>query len=1046
MIRWLTELSLRARILTLVIAAVVLIAGITQLQEMTIDVFPEFDPPLVEVQTEALGLSAAEVESLITVPMEADLLNGVAWLERIYSESVASLSSILLVFEPGTDPIRARQMVQERLTQAHALPNVSKPPVMLQPLSSNSRVMMVGISSSELSLVELGVLARWNIKPRLLGVPGVANVAVWGHRERQLQVQVDPAELNAQGVTLGEIVETTGEALWVSPLTYLESSKPGTGGWIDTPNQRLGVRHLLPIASPEDLAKVPVVNHSDLLLGDVTTVVEDHQQLIGDAMVNGTPGMILVIEKFPSASVLEVTQDVEAVLNNMRAGLVGVAIDTAVFRPANYIEAMTSNLTNSLSIGLVLALVVLFLFLWNWRSALVSLLVMPLSLVAAGMVLYLQGATLNMMTISGLIIALGVIIDDVVIDMEHIARRLRAAREAGETVSALGVIKAASLEMRSSVVYGTLILLLVILPVLLMQGLTGLFFTPLVAAYATAVLASFVVAVVITPGLTLLFMPSTAAAPARSPLMQGFEGIYNGLAGLAVRGGAYGMMGLAGILIVVGAGILFMLRPSLVPTFQQSDLRIQWTAEPGTSHTAMMSTIGEVSAALTSLDGVEKVSAHVGRAETGDLNVGINSADFWVTLKANADYDQTVSAIRSVTDGHPGVFQPMQTYLPERLSEALLGPTADILVRVYGVDLAEINAKAAEIAERISVVNGVAAASVQEQITEPQVEVAVDLAAVEAHGILPGDVRRQATTLLSGLHVGSLFEEQKVFDVVVWAKPELRNEMDDLENLLIDLPDGTQVPLNELAAVSVVPTPIKIQRDAVSRYADVAVTVSGRDAAAVTADIRSALQGVEFPLESRAEVLGESLAQQAARQRTLILLTTALIGIYLLVQAAFGGWRLALGILLTVLMALSGGAIGALLTGGVLSLSVLFGLLAILGIAVRNGLAMVQHIQQLELAGEAFGPELVQRGARERAGAIFLTALVTAVAVLPLIFLGNSPGHEILRPMAIVLLCGLVTSTLATLLVIPAVYARFRPEPDVENLALNSELAMGAAD
>ncbi|MEZ4616630.1 MAG: efflux RND transporter permease subunit [Caldilineaceae bacterium] len=368
MIRWLIETSLRARILTLVIAAIILVVGITQLRAMPIDVFPEFDPPVVEVQTEALGLSAAEVESLITVPMEADLLNGVAWLDHMYSESVASLSSILMVFEPD-GPNSGPSNGARTADASPALPNVSKPPLMLQPLSSNSRVLMVGLSSEELSLLDLGVLARWNIKPRLLGVPGVANVAVWGHRDRQLQVQVDPVALNAQGVRLSEVIKTTGESLWVSPLTYLESSKPGTGGWIDTPNQRLGVRHLLPIASPEELSQVSVINHPDLLLGDVATVVEDHQQLIGDASVNGAPGMILVIEKYPSASTVDVTAGVEAILDEMRAGLSGVDINTSVFRPANYIEAMAGNVSNSLAIGLALALVVLLLFLWNWRTA-----------------------------------------------------------------------------------------------------------------------------------------------------------------------------------------------------------------------------------------------------------------------------------------------------------------------------------------------------------------------------------------------------------------------------------------------------------------------------------------------------------------------------------------------------------------------------------------------------------------------------------------------------------------------------------------------------
>lgn len=1045
MVRWLIQLSTRLHFIVAIIAAVVLAVGITQLRTMPVDVFPEFNPPLVEVQTEALGLSAAEVESLITVPMEADLLNGVAWLDQIYSESVAGLASILMVFEPGTDPIQARQMVQERLTQAHALPNVSKPPVMLQPLSSNSRVMMVGLSSDQLSMIELGVLARWNIKPRLMGVPGVANVAVWGHRERQLQVQVDPAELNAQGVKLFDVIETAGEALWVSPLTYLESSKPGTGGWIDTPNQRLGIRHLLPIASPEDLGKVAMVNNPELTLADVSNVVEDHQPLIGEAIVNGAPGLLMVIEKFPSANTLEVTEALEATLKDMSLGLPGVHIDTSVFRPANYIDAMIGNLSTSLAIGLVLALVILILFLWNWRTAVVALVTIPLSLIAAGLVLYYRGATLNAMTIAGLVMALGVIIDDVVIDVENIARHMREARANGTEASLVSAIRSGSLEMRGSIIYATLILLLVVLPAFFIEGLTGLFFQPLVASYVIAILTSLVVALVITPGLTLFLMYRGKAPATDSPLNRAFQGVYGALAGLISGRGAMASLVLAGILIIVGLVMLPFLSPSFVPSLKQTSLRIQWDAAPGTSHAAMVRTVQQASAELEALPGVSAVNAHVGRAETGDQKVGINSAELWVNLDPAANYNQTVAEISGVTNSFPGVFRDVGNYMPDRTGQALLGPAADLVVRVYGVDLDGISEKAKEIAETIATVNGVAEARADEQILEPQVEIEVNLDAADQFGLKPGDVRRQATTLLSGLTVGSLFEEQKVFDVVVWSKPDLRDNLSDVHNLLIDTPDGGQVRLGDVATVTIVPTPITIKRDAVSRFMDIAVTLAGRNAEAVTADIKQSLQTVEFPLEYRAEILGESVAQQQSRQRTLVLLVAALIGIYLLIQAAFGGWRLALAVMLAMVAAISGGLVGAVLTGG-LTLGALFGLLAILGIAVRNGLITLHHAQRLERGGMEFGPALVAQAARERAGVILTTALVTAAAVLPLILFGNIAGQELLNTLAIVLLCGLVTSTLVNLLVIPAVYAQFRPTPDVEDLYLTEQVAMGAAD
>ncbi len=482
MIRGIIRQSIRLRYLVIILAAVLMFFGIIQLPEMAVDVYPEFNPPLVEVQTEALGLSATEVEALLTVPMEADLLNGVAWLDHIYSDSVAGLSSILMVFEPGTDTIRARQMVQERLTEAYALPNVSTPPTMMQPLSTTSRAMMVSLSSDDLSLIDMGVLARWNIAPRLTGVPGVANVAIWGLREWQLQVQVDPEDLQEKGVSLNQVIETTGEALWVSPLSYLESSSPGTAGWIDTPNQRLSIRHELPISSAEDLAKLPVKGTA-YILGDVSEVVEDHQPLIGDAVLKDGPGLLLVIEKFPNANTLEVTRGVEDALEAMKPGLTGIDIDTTVFRPANYIELATGNLTTVLIIGAVLLLLVLIVFYWDWRPTLVSLVAIPVSFVTALLVLYLFGSTLNVMLLAGLVVAIGIIVDDAIIDPENIRRRLRMHGGEMDSETKENIIVDAAAEMRNPIVFAILIMLLVLLPIFLIQGISGAFFQPFTIAY-----------------------------------------------------------------------------------------------------------------------------------------------------------------------------------------------------------------------------------------------------------------------------------------------------------------------------------------------------------------------------------------------------------------------------------------------------------------------------------------------------------------------------------------------------------------------------------
>jgi Cu/Ag efflux pump CusA len=506
-----------------------MVLGMTLLGDTSVDVLPEFTPPMVEVQTEALGLSAAEVEQLITVPLEQDLLNGVAFLDEIHSRSLAGLSSVVLIFEPGTDLLDARQVVQERLTQAHALPNVSQSPQMLQPLSSTSRVMMIRLSSETLSPIEMSVLARWVIRPRLLGVDGVANVPIWGQRERQLQVQVDPQRLREHGVSLQQVISTAGNALWVSPLSFLEASTPGTGGFIDTLNQRLQIRHLSPIQTPEDLAQVPVedregnalrVGGEALRLGDVTEVVEDHQPLIGDAVFREGQGLLLVVEKFPNTNTLEVTREVDAALEAMRPGLSGMEIDSSVFRPATFIESSRDNLVWPLLIGAFLVALMLGAFLYDWRTALISAVVIPLSLIVAALVLYFRNATVNTMVLAGLVMALGVLIDDAIIDVENISRRMRRYRAEGGGAPTWRIVLDASLEMRSAVLYATLIVIAALLPVFVMEGETGAFLPPLALSFVLAVTASMVVALTVTPALGLMLLSNAPLQRRESPLVR----------------------------------------------------------------------------------------------------------------------------------------------------------------------------------------------------------------------------------------------------------------------------------------------------------------------------------------------------------------------------------------------------------------------------------------------------------------------------------------------------------------------------------------------
>ncbi len=1035
MIRGIIGWSLRFRFLVIVLAVALVAFGVARLGTMPVDMLPELSPPYVEIQTEALGLSAEEVEQMITVPMEQDLLAGVAWLDVIRSESVPGLSSVLVYFEPGTDLYRARQMVAERLAQAAVgLPHVSKPPTMIQPLSSASRFMIVGLSSEKLSLMEMSVLARWTIGPRLMGVPGVAHVAIWGNRDRQLQVLVDPEQLQDAGVSLQQVVNTTGNALWVSSLSYLEASTPGTGGFIDTPQQRLGVWHVLPISSPEELAQVPLKGTA-WRLGDVANVVEDHQPLIGDAIINESPNLLLVIQKLPGTNTLEVTQGVEAALDALRPGFADIDFDATLFRPATFIEMAIANLTRTLLIGALLVALVLFAFRWSWRATLISFVAIPLSLLAAVFVLYQRGATLNAMVLAGMVIALGAVIDDAIIDVDRMIHRLRQNRREGSPRSAESVILEASSETRGAIFFVTLITLLAVLPVFFIEGLSGALFRTLVVSYALALLAAMAVALTITPALSLILLSNGRREGRESPLTPWLKrGYQRALARTVQRPWlAYAVVA---VLVVAGVVILpFLGQNQLLPSFREPYLTVQLEAAPGTSLPAMQEIVTRASGELRAIPGVSNVAAHLGRAVFGDRVVGINFAELWVSIHPEADYDATVTAVQGAVDRYTELDRQVQTYSQQTLAQPKTSAGDAITVRVFGEDYNALRAQAEKLQQALVGVDGVVDPHVVLPLEEPSLEIEVDLASAQRYGVKPGDVRRSAATLLSGIQVGSLFEQQKVFDVVVWGAPEIRESQADVGELLIDTPGGGHVRLKEVAEVRLVTSPTVIRREGVSPYLDVRFNVQGRNARAVASDVQATIQNFAFPLEYHAVVLNDLAVWQATQQRILIAGIVALIGIFLLLQASFRSWHLAIAILLTLPGALAGGVLVAFLGGGsLLSLGLLAGLLTILGIALRNATMLINHYQHLEeREGETFGPQLILRGAQERLAPMLMTALTTGLALLPFVLFGDIPGHEIVSPMAIVVLGGLVTSTLLNLFIVPTLYLRFGAsrEPDL---------------
>ena len=1059
MMRRIVATSMRARGLVIIAAVVVMVLGVTQFRSMPRDVLPEFGPPTVEVQTEALGLAAEEVEQLITVPLEQDLLNGVAFLDEIRSQSVPSLSRIELVFEKGTNLARARQVVNERLTQAAALPHVSAPPQMLQPLASESRVMMIRLSSASSSLTDLGVLARWTIRPRLMGVPGVADVAVWGQRERQIQVQVDPAKLRDEAVSLEQVISTTGNALWWSPLGRLEANTPGTGGFVDGPQQRLGVLHESPIKTPADLSSVtlessgepggpPPSPGSALTLGDVTTLVADHQPLIGDAVFGDGTGLLLVVQKLPDANVADVTDEVDAALEALQPGLNGVTVDASLFRPARYVDASIRNVVIALAIGLALLVAISLVVLFEWRTALILLATTVLTLLASVLVLGVRGAGLNTMVLAGLVLALPVAVDEAVVVSIAVHRRLRQRHLDDHVDPSLPAVVESTVDTRHPVVYATLMFLLAALAVAALHGETGAFVPTIVHAFVITVIVAFVVSLTVTPLLGVLLFRGRSLEHHDAPIVARAQAMFDRVGRRVVTRPrvAYATFG---ALALVGLVALPFVRrgDSLVPSFEDRNVLVQWRGAPGTSLAEMSRITARASQELTDLAGIESVGAHVGRAVGGDQIVGTSSGEMWITITARAGYAKTLRAIESVVRGYPGLDSTVLTY-PAAQIRRVFGPSShDLTVRIFGDDFDVLADKGREVAAALGAVKGVRSASALSAPIEPSVEVRVNLDRADTFGIKPGDARRAVTTLVSGLTVGALFEEQKVFDVVVVGTPPTRSSIDSIRDLLIDTPTGRHVRLGDVADVSIAPGLSVIRHEDVSRYVDVIADVSGRSVGDVAADARAAIKAVSFPLQHRAELLDDYARSGRERRGFVAVLVAIAIGILLLLQAAFRSWRAAALACVALPCALAGGIVGALIAGP-FSFGSLVGFFVVFAMAARWCLLLVSRYRALEQdEPNAERADLVLAGTREALVPVLLTTIGTLAVLWPFVVLSNRAGHEIGHRLAVVVACGVVSSALFTLLVLPATYLRFvrRARADVtEELALPALVAVGA--
>ena len=909
------------------------------------------------------------MESLVTVPLEKNLLEGVMGVTDVTSDSIPGLSQIELDFAPGTNLYQARQLVQERLTQAFVLPNVSKPPVMLQPVSSTGDVMLIGLTSRRLNLIDLSTLARWTIVPQLLGVSGVADISTFGQADQQLQVLVDPDRLAAHHITLAQIIETAGNAQLVSPLTYLEGSTPGTGGFLEGPNQRITIQPVLPFGTPANLGRVPVAETTGprpVPLGSVTDVVVGHQPLIGDALVRGQPGLVLVVEKLPSASVTAVTNGLDQALAELRPSLSGVQVDTSLFRPASYIDSALHNLSVTLIDAAGLAALALLVLL-GVRLAVIALTATGMSLLAGTLVLYLLGYTFNTMVTLGLLLALAVVAAEGAGTARRLRDRLYAEVQGGSRPSGASLAATTCGELLGPRLAAMLAVLAAAAPVALASGPTGAFLRPMALAFIFAVAASMVVTLTVTPALAAFLLggdrpPVSAAGWARlaSRRARRRGTAYRAVLQAVVRmprwilaGLGLAVLGLAG-LCLAGFGSLGGL-PGMhpgQPQFQDRNLVIRWTGAPGMSLPELDRLAARTSQELTALPSVADVAATVGRAVSSDQIVNTNSAEIWVTIKPGAPYSSAVAQVRAIAERIPGVAGTVSSYESDSMGGVLAAAPGTLTVRLYGSDYGELARLGRQVEAVVARIGGLGSPQMQLPVEQSTLNVTVNLAAAARDGLTPGDVRREAATLLSGLTVGNFFEQQKVFDVVVVGMPTVRASLTSVNNLLLDTVNGGHARLGSLAQVSIAAEPEDITHDAMSPYVDVTAGLAGRSLSSARTAATDGLSRISFPLGYYAVVEGGPGNPALSGAQLASYVIAALIGILLLAQAATASWRLALLVLAALPVPVAAGVLTAFTLGAQDSLAAAAGLLGVLAIAIHQAFRVTAAISRAHLADD----------------------------------------------------------------------------------------------
>lgn len=1020
--------SLRNRVVVLGIAAVMLVAGAWTASRMPVDVFPDLTAPTVTVLTEAHGMAPEEVESLVTFPIET-AVNGATGVRRVRSSTAQGISVVWVEFDWGTDIFRARQIVSEKLqTLGRELPTGVTPPVLAPVSSVMGEIMMIGLTGPQPPM-ELRTVADWTIRRRLLAVPGVAQVVPIGGEVKQYQVLADPARMLATGVTLEEVLRAAEG-----------SNENASGGVFMDRGQEYVIRGIGRIERVEDIGKTVVAVRGGIpvLLSQVSDVRIGAAPRYGDGSIDAKPGIVLAVQKQPGTNTLELTARIEAALADIQGTLpTGMKIHSELFRQADFITTAVDNVVEALRDGAILVVVILFLFLWNLRATAISILAIPLSLVVAIFGMQWLGITINTMTLGGMAIAIGALVDDAIIDVENVFRRLKENHHlpAAAQRPALRVIYEASKEIRASIVNATLIIIVVFLPLFFLGGVEGRLLRPLGFAYVVSILASLLVAVTVTPVLCWYLLPNAKAVQTEheSRLVTWLKARYARTLEPVLAHPQRVLWGAATALTLALAAIPF-LGTAFLPEFNEGALTVAVVTVPGTSLQEANAIGKRVEELLLGNPAVKHTDRRQGRAELDEHAQGVNAAEIDVTLRDGIEKEKLFKELRAAFAPIPGTSVTVGQPIGHRIDHMLSGTRANIAVKIFGPDLHRLRQVGAEVRDAMQRVPGVADLQLEQQMDVPQLRIQADRGALARYGMSAGQLAQAIDVAFNGEEVSRVLEAGKSFDLVVRFPDALRANAGAITNVYFDTPTGQRVPLGQLARVTVSRGPNAVSRENVQRKIVVQANVAGRDLGSTVGDIRAALgERVRLPEGYHVEYGGQFEAQEESTRVLAALSILSIAAIFLILFAEFRSARTATLVMANLPLALIGGIAAVLLTDRVVSIASLVGFVTLFGIATRNGILLVAHYQQLLREGVPFR-EAIVRGSLERLSPILMTALTAGLALIPLAIGGGEPGNELQTPMAIVIIGGLVSATLLNMVVLPALYWLFgdREAPVVE--------------